>query len=63
MIYKKYDWIVKILIGEEFFIVDNFKFRFWVKVKGFCLGFFVNKDGCDCMIYVFIKYVVRFFIL
>lgn len=43
--------------------MDNFKFRFWVKVKGFCLGFFVNKDGCDCMIYVFIKYVVRFFIL
>jgi hypothetical protein len=35
---KKYDRIVKILRGEESSSVENSKFRFWVKAKGFKLA-------------------------
>lgn len=35
---KKYNRIVKILKGEESSNVENSKFRFWVKAKGFKLG-------------------------
>lgn len=35
---KKYNRIVKILKGEESSCVENSKFRFWVKAKGFKLG-------------------------
>ena len=35
---KKYNRILKILRGEEGTNVENSKFRFWVKAKGFRLG-------------------------
>jgi hypothetical protein len=35
---KKYNRIIKILKGEESTNVENSKFRFWVKAKGFRLG-------------------------
>jgi len=35
---KKYNRIIKILRGEESTNVENSKFRFWVKAKGFRLG-------------------------
>ena len=35
---KKYERIVRILNGEEPNNVENSKFRFWVKSKGFRLG-------------------------
>jgi hypothetical protein len=35
---KKYNRILKILKGEEGTNVENSKFRFWVKAKGFRLG-------------------------
>lgn len=35
---KKYNRIVKILKGEESSSVENSKFRFWVKAKGFRIG-------------------------
>ena len=35
---KKYNRIMKILKGEESTNVENSKFRFWVKAKGFRIG-------------------------
>lgn len=35
---KKYSRIVKILRGEESSSMENSKFRFWVRAKGFRLG-------------------------
>lgn len=40
---KKYERIVKILNGQEPNNVENSKFRFWVKSKGFRLG--PTEDG------------------
>ena len=42
---KKYQRIVKILKGEESSSVENSKFRFWVKAKGFRLGPIDDHDS------------------
>lgn len=41
---KKYERIVKILNGQEPNNVENSKFRFWVKSKGFRLGTYDNDQ-------------------
>ncbi|XP_067856531.1 nucleolar protein 4-like b isoform X3 [Heptranchias perlo] len=42
---KKYDRIVQLLSGAELSSVDNAKFKFWVKSKGFQLGMGDQKKG------------------
>ncbi|XP_072412896.1 nucleolar protein 4-like b isoform X4 [Chiloscyllium punctatum] len=42
---KKYDRIVQLLSGVELSSVDNAKFKFWVKSKGFQLGMGDQKKG------------------
>ncbi|XP_038659338.1 nucleolar protein 4-like isoform X5 [Scyliorhinus canicula] len=42
---KKYDRIVQLLSGVELGTVDNAKFKFWVKSKGFQLGMGDQKKG------------------
>ncbi|XP_072371081.1 nucleolar protein 4-like b isoform X2 [Scyliorhinus torazame] len=42
---KKYDRIVQLLSGIELGTVDNAKFKFWVKSKGFQLGMGDQKKG------------------
>ncbi|KAI1287573.1 Nucleolar protein 4 [Halotydeus destructor] len=41
---KKYNRIVKILKGEESSNVENSKFRFWVKAKGFRIDSLLDTD-------------------
>jgi len=45
---KKYQRIVKILRGEENSSVENSKFRFWVKAKGFKLS--CEPDESDILL-------------
>ncbi|XP_062897376.1 nucleolar protein 4-like b isoform X2 [Mobula hypostoma] len=42
---RKYDRIVQLLSGVELSSVDNAKFKFWVKSKGFQLGMGDQKKG------------------
>lgn len=49
---KKYDRIVKVLNGEEPNNVENSKFRFWVKSKGFRLGSDDLTDTSQDVLYV-----------
>ncbi|XP_072918008.1 nucleolar protein 4-like b isoform X3 [Hemitrygon akajei] len=42
---KKYDRIVQLLSGVELSSVDNAKFKFWVKSKGFQLGMGDQRKG------------------
>ncbi|RWS00435.1 Nucleolar protein 4-like protein, partial [Dinothrombium tinctorium] len=45
---RKYNRIVKILKGEESTSIENSKFRFWVKAKGFKLGPVPNEaNSCE----------------
>ncbi|RWS29812.1 Nucleolar protein 4-like protein [Leptotrombidium deliense] len=45
---RKYNRIAKILKGEESTSIENSKFRFWVKAKGFKLGPLIDEDGKEC---------------
>jgi hypothetical protein len=50
---KKYNRIMKILRGEESSSVENSKFRFWVKAKGFKIAADLSEDSNgDDVLYV-----------
>lgn len=49
--HKKYSRIVKILRGEESSSMENSKFRFWVKAKGFRLEL-TDGDASSGILYV-----------